>query len=178
MKSIRVAVSVILVTICSAAYAQSDAQKTFHRLKALAGTWEGRMTTHPRVPAIDGTLTTVTLRVVSMGNTLMHEMTGVGRPDDPITMFYVDGDRLELTHYCDADNRPRMVAKASSDKAEASPGDNMIEFEFVDVKGNMEYGHMHGAVFTLVDENRHIEEWTFMRGDKPYHARIDLLRKR
>jgi hypothetical protein len=170
MKTIRIALSIVLMSICSAALAQSSAQTSFERLKALAGTWQGRMTTHPSVPEIDGTLTTVTLRVTSMGNTLMHEMTGEGRPDDPITMFYVDGDRLELTHYCDANNRPRMVAKAS-------PDGKKIEFEFLDVKGNMEYGHMHGAVFTIIDENHHTEDWTFMRGDKPYHAHVELRRK-
>lgn len=170
MKTIRIALSIVLMSICSAAFAQSDAKKSFERLKALAGTWEGRMTTHPRVAEIDGTLTTVTFRVTSMGNTLMHEMTGVGRPDDPITMFYLDGDRLELTHYCDADNRPRMIAKASADGQK-------IDFELLDVKGNMEYGHMHGAVFTIVDGNHHTEDWTFMRGDKPYHAHVELRRK-
>jgi hypothetical protein len=170
MKPTRIALSVILMSICSSALAEPDAKKSFELLKALAGTWEGRMTTHPRVPDVDGTLTTVTLRVTSMGNTLMHEMTGEGRPDDPITMFYVEGDRLELTHYCDADNRPRMIAKAS-------PDGKRIEFQFLDVKGNMEYGHMHGAVFTLVDENHHTEHWTFMRGDAPYHAHVELRRK-
>ena len=169
MKTIRIALSVILMSICSAALAQ-DAKQSFERLKALAGTWEGRMTTHPAAPGIDGTAATVTLRVVSMGNTLMHEMTGAGRPDDPITMFYVDGDRLELTHFCDANNRPRMVARPSTDG-------KTIEFEFADVKGNLKPGHMHGAVFTIVDENHHIEEWTFLRGDKPVHARVELRRK-
>lgn len=170
MRIIRIALSAILLSICSTAFAQADAKTSFERLKALAGTWEGRMTTHPSAPGIDGSLTTVTLRVVSMGNTLMHEMTGAGRPDDPITMFYLDGNRLELTHYCDANNRPRMVARRSADGKK-------IEFEFADVRGDLEPGHMHGAVFTIVDENHHIEEWTFMRGDKPFHARVELRRK-
>lgn len=159
------------MSIGSAAFAQSNAQQAFEQLKALAGTWEGAITTDPRVPEMDGQLMNVTLRVTSMGNTLMHEMTGAGRPDDPITMFYLDDGRLELTHYCDADNRPRMVAKTPADG-------KRIEFEFLDVKGNMQYGHMHGAVFTLIDENRHTEDWTFMRGDKPYRAHIELRRRK
>jgi hypothetical protein len=166
----RIALAIVLMSLGSAALAQSDAKQSFDRLKALAGTWEGRMTVDPPAPGIDGTLTTVTLRVASMGNTLLHEMTGAGRPDDPITMIYLDGSRLELTHYCDANNRPRMVAKAS-------PDGKTIEFEFADVKGNMKYGHMHGAVFTIAGENQHTEEWTFMRGDKPYRAHVELRRK-
>jgi hypothetical protein len=36
---------------------------------------------------------------------------------------------------------------------------------------------MHHAVFTFVDENHHIEEWTFMMpGDNPMRVRIDLER--
>jgi hypothetical protein len=74
-----------------------------------------------------------------------------------------------LTHYCDAGNRPRMVAKSS-------PDGKTIEFEFLDVTGNMQYGHMHGAMFTLIDADHHIEDWTFMVGEKPVRAHFDLHR--
>jgi hypothetical protein len=90
--------------------------------------------------------------------------------DHPVTMFYLDGDRLLLTHYCDAGNRPRMVARAAADG-------KTVEFDFLDVSGSEQFGHMHHAVFTFIDANHHIEDWIYMMpGDKPVHAHFDLQR--
>jgi len=175
MKS-RIALSVLFVLIAAGAFAsdatatQSDAQKSFDKMKTLAGSWEGIVTTVPQQADIEGTLTQVSLRVTSMGHTLMHEARGSKRPDDPITMFVVEEDRLLLTHYCDADNRPRMVGRMS-------PDGKTVEFDFLDVTGNLQYGHMQHAVFTFLDANHHTEDWTFMMKDKPMHAHFDLTRK-
>ncbi len=169
MKSLRITLSAVLLSLATVAFAQSDAQKSFDKLKTLAGSWEGRVSTVPQQAEIDGKPMQVTLRVTSMGNALMHEMTGAGRPDDPITMLYLDADRLLLTHYCDAGNRPRMVGKMA-------PDGKTVEFDFLDVAGSIQYGHMHHAVFTAVDANHHMEDWTFMEGDKPIHAHFDLQR--
>jgi len=171
MKSfIRFVLYILLAVFSTAAFAQSDAQKSFTQLKSLAGTWEGQVKVTPPVPEMEGKLMHVTLRVTSMGNVLMHEMTGDGRPDDPITMFYMDDDRLTLLHYCDAGNRPRMVAKPSADG-------KTFDFEFVDVTGNLKYGHMHHVAFTVVDADHHSEEWSFMLGaDKLVSGRVELHR--
>jgi hypothetical protein len=176
MKSLRLILSLV-VLLPTVAFAQadaqqspSDAQKSFDKLKTLAGSWEGRVTTLPQQADIEGKLMQVSLRVTSMGNALVHEMTGAGRPDDPITMLYLEGDRLLLTHYCDAGNRPRMSGKMS-------PDGKTVEFDFLDVAGSTQYGHMHHAVFTVIDANHHTEDWTFMMpGDKPVHAHVDLQR--
>jgi hypothetical protein len=124
----------------------------------------------------NGTPLEVSLRVTSRGNALVHEMKTPGVPDDPtktdhpVTMIYLDSDRLLLTHYCDAGNRPRMAAKVS-------PDGKTVEFDFVDVAGSTQYGHMHHAVFTIIDANHHSEDWTYMApGDKPIHAHMELTR--
>ena len=179
MKSLRLFLPVVLVSFATLAFAQSDqqkpeaqkseAQKSFEKLKSLAGSWEGRLSVVPNDAQFDGKLVQLTLRVTSMGNALMHEMRVADRPDDPITMLYLDGDRLLLTHYCDAGNRPRMVGKVS-------PDGKSVEFDFLDIAGSTEYGHMHHAVFTMTDADHHTEDWTFMEGDKPVHARFDLQR--
>ena len=169
MKSLRFMLPVVLMSLSTMAFAESDAQKSFDQLKTLAGSWEGRVTTVPSHPEMDGKIMQVTLRVTSMGNALMHEMTGTGRPDDPITMLYLDNDRLMLTHYCDAGNRPRMTGKMS-------PDGKAVEFEFLDAAGNMQHGHMHHSVFAVLDANHHTEDWTFMQGDKLVRAHLDLQR--
>ena len=141
---------------------QSDAQKAFEKLKSLAGSWQGGFMGMP---------VQITIRVTSSGNAILHEGTSSGMPDNPITMLYVDGDRLLLTHYCDAGNRPRMVAKVS-------PDGKTVEFDFLDVVGSTRYGNMHDAVFTVIDVNHHTEVWTWMDPEgKPVHVRFDLQRK-
>ncbi|HYR29395.1 MAG TPA: hypothetical protein VEU30_13070 [Thermoanaerobaculia bacterium] len=170
MKSLRFASLILIGSFAVTSFAQTDAATAFDKLKALAGTWEGSMTTIPRVDGIEGRATRVTLRVTSMGHVLMHEMTGEGRPDDPITMLYLDGGDLELTHYCDAGNRPRMSGKVSA-------GGKTVSFESVHVAGPMTHGHMHGAVFRFDGADRHTEEWTYMTpGGQPMRARIELRR--
>ena len=180
MKSLRFLLC-ILILLPAVALAQSsaltDAQKSFTLLKTLAGNWQGSVTTDPPQPEMgNGALLEISLRVTSRGNALVHEMKEPGKPDDParydhpVTMLYLDGDRLLLTHYCDAGNRPRLVARTSADG-------KTVEFDFLDVSGSTQYGHMHHAVFTIIDANHHTEDWTFMMpGDKPVHAHGDLKR--
>jgi len=187
MKPLRVMLTFVLLALATAAAAQShsdtpkpavqsEAQKSFDTMKALAGNWEGRVKVDPPIPQMDGTPMHVSMRVTSRGNALVHEMQEAGTPldpakyDHPVTMFYLDGDHLTLVHYCDAGNRPRMVARSS-------PDGKQIEFDFVDLSGGNGNGHMYHAVFTLIDTNHHLEDWTYMMpGDKPMHAHFDLKR--
>jgi len=187
MKFVRFMLFVVLMSVSTVAFdqsdapkpvAQSDAQKSFDKLKTLAGSWEGQVTVVPPQPEMgNGSKSVVSLRVTSRGNALVHEMKEAGKPDDPtrydhpVTMLYLDSDRLLLTHYCDAGNRPRMVARTS-------PDGKTVEFDFLDVAGSTQYGHMQHAVFTIIDANHHTEDWTYlMPGDKPVHAHLDLQRK-
>jgi hypothetical protein len=191
MKSLRILLSLALLSISTLAVAQSDAhkpaaqpsapksdaQKSFDQLKTLAGTWHASVTTDPPMKEMgNGAMADISLRVTSRGNALVHEMGEAGKQDDPtkydhpVTMFYLDNDRLVLTHYCDAGNRPRMAARTS-------PDGKTLEFDFLDVAGNTQYGHMEHAVFTFIDANHHTEDWTFkMKGDKLMHAHMDLQR--
>ena len=182
MKLLRCMLSVALLSLSTLTFAQSDApksdaQKSFDNMKTFAGSWEGPVTVDPPQPEMsNGKPLHISMRVTSRGNSLVHELQEAGTPldpakyDHPVTMFFVEGDKLLLTHYCDAGNRPRMTGKVS-------PDGKKVEFEFLDLTGGTEYGHMHHAVFTFIDADHHTEDWTYMMpGDKPLHAHFDLKR--
>jgi hypothetical protein len=170
MKLIRWTLPLISMFLSVQAFAQSDAQKSFDKLKTLSGVWEGKVTTDMRVPeSFEKIPMHVVLRITSRGNALMHEMSSTGSPDDPITMFYLDEDRVLLTHYCDAGNRPRMAGKLS-------PDGKTLEFTLLDVAGSNLQEHMHHVIFTFIDADHHTEDWTFMMGDTAVHGHVDLHR--
>lgn len=179
MKSIRILLPLALLTFSTAALAQSDAQKSFDSLKTLAGDWEGPVTVNPPMPGMgdDGKANLhVSIKVTSRGHAIVHELQEANTPldsskyDHPVTMLYLNGDQLNLVHYCDAGNRPHMVARGATDG-------KTVEFAFADMTGGNEYGHMNHSVFTFVDSDHHVEDWIYMMpGDKPVHAHFDLHR--
>ena len=85
MKSLRFMLSVVLLSLSTVAFAQSDAQKSsmapvsseeqksFATMKSLAGEWEGPVTV-PEMPQMSGGKPIhASLRVTSRGNVLVHE---------------------------------------------------------------------------------------------------------
>jgi hypothetical protein len=136
-KSLPLTLCIGILSLCGLVSAQNtsrgqqatpstSAQISFNALKSLAGTWTGRVTTDPRNPEIDGAIQ-VTMRVASRGNVLVHEIAPGGVPEP--TAIYLESDRLTLVHYCEAGNRPRMVARKSPDQ-------KTVEFDFVDISGS------------------------------------------
>jgi len=129
-----------------AVLAGSDGQKSFQQLAGLEGNWAGK--------GSEGQPVEVSFRMTAAGSALMSEIHGKG-PENMITMFHMDGDRLLVTHYCGAGNQPRMKVIAADAKS--------VSFEFVDgtnIKPGD--GHMQRLIITQPDANHHIEEWVFL----------------
>jgi len=152
---------IAVLTMAAAAVAQTDAQKAFTTIKSLPGTWEGNTPMGP---------VKVTFKTTSGGSAVMSEILG---KEDMITMFNLDGPgRLLMTHYCAAGNEPRM-------EASVSPDGKVITFNYVDATNlaSPDAPHMHKMVLTLIDENHHTEEWTFVDHGKEHKELFDLRRK-
>ncbi|HKQ06928.1 MAG TPA: hypothetical protein VJ464_17495 [Blastocatellia bacterium] len=146
-----------------AAAVQSDAQKALQKMKTLAGSWQG---------TIMGIPISLTIRAASSGTAILHEANtpGGNPPNHEITMFYLDGDRLLATHYCDAGNRVRLEGKMS-------PDGKTLEFSFLDVVGSTRGGYVKDLAITMIDTDHHIVAFTFIMPDgKPMQLRGEFLR--
>jgi len=162
-KSLRVVTLIVLAALAAtSAFAQTDAQKAFNSIKNMPGIWEGKMS--------NGQVAQVSFKVTAGGSAVMSEILG---KEDMITMFHLDGpQRLLMTHYCGAGNQPRM-------QASLSPDGKTISFNFIDATNlaTPDAGHMQRMVLTLLDENHHTEEWTFLDHGKETKEVFDLHRQ-
>jgi hypothetical protein len=163
MKSVRAAAICMLVFSSTALLAQSDAQKVLDRFKTLVGTWEGKS---PK-----GQTSEVKYQLMAGGTAVMAESHMIG--DEMNSMFYVDGDRLMMTHFCPSGNQPRMQATISPDL-------KTVSFEFVDATNlaGPQVGHMHKAVYLFSDAEHYSEEWTWKQEGKNAQFHYEMVRKK
>jgi len=114
----------------------------FERMKSLVGTWSGK------VDIGQGPIDfTSQYRLIAAGSVL-EERCFMGTPNEMVSMYYDDGGKLAMTHYCMMGNRPAMKVGKSDDKS--------ITFDFdgacctIDTKKET---HMHGITVRFDDAN-------------------------
>jgi hypothetical protein len=111
------------------------------------------------------------IRVTAAG-TAIQETLFPGSAHEMVTMYYMDGADLVLTHYCAMGNQPRMRAEPGKDV-------NRIVFNFIggtNLKSDDEQ-HMHQAAFTIEGKDRFKAEWVACKDGKPCHqVSFDLVR--
>ena len=163
-KSLRTLLPLLFLAATLTANAQTDAQKAFAAIKTMPGTWEGKTS--------DGRTLQVTFKEVSDGSAVMSEIPGHGS-ETMVSIFNMDGaEKLLLTHYCSVGNQPRM-------QASVSPDGKTFTFNYVDATNlaTPDAGHMQSMVLTLVDDNHHTENWTFIDHGREKTEFFDLHRK-
>jgi hypothetical protein len=164
MRKIASNLLVIFVAFVSAtAVAQSDAQKTLEKFKSMVGVWEGKNSA--------GEAVRDTYRLAAGGTAVMGENKMAS--EDMLSLFYVDGDRLLMTHFCPSGNQPRMRATFSSDL-------KTVAFDLFDVTGlpDSQKGHMSRAVYFFPDAEHYSEEWTWLQNGKGTTFRFEMQRKK
>jgi hypothetical protein len=145
--------------VCLAAFAAGnkpqsgiDTKAAYARLRTLVGQWEANTS-----------MGKARLSIELIGNgTALVERESFDQMPGMETVYYPDGDRLLLTHYCMVGNQPRMQASAYN----AQTGE--LKFEFLDATNlnSPAAGHMHNATFHFVDDNHLVTAWQFYEGGK------------
>ncbi|HAB16951.1 MAG TPA: hypothetical protein PLX89_07075 [Verrucomicrobiota bacterium] len=113
----------------------------FERMKSLVGTWIGK--TDMGQGPIDLTLH---YRLLA-GGSVLEERCFVGTPNEMVTMYYDQGGKLAMTHYCLMGNRPGMLLKSADAKT--------LKFDFDASCGinPTKESHMHALTITFNDAN-------------------------
>lgn len=162
--------AVLLATgfsLMAAEKAASPAARQFEMLKQLAGDWveldqDGKPT--------DKLISSI--RVTSAGSAI-QETLFPGGDHEMITMYFLDGDDLVLTHYCALGNQPHM-------RAEPSENSNQIDFKFVSTSNlkSPDEQRMAEASFTVLGPDRFKARWVSSKqGETCCQASFDLTRK-
>lgn len=155
MKRISIFVGVVLgaaVFLAQGSRAGGNGAAAFEQLKALTGHWEAQ-------PGGDEHAT-LDLELTASGTALIERshMVDQGTPVEMITLYYLDGDQLKLTHYCMAGNQPTMVGTYN-------PSTKTVKFDFSSITNlkSPDAGYMHHAVYTFIDNDHFKTQWTFRK---------------
>ena len=142
-----------------------NVKEEFSKLKALEGNWQSKP-----IPGSDQEK--IAYKVTSGGNAL-QEVLFPGTPNEMLSVYYIEGTDLVMTHYCMLPNQPKLRA--------ISTQDDKLTFELAPTAGinSATDQHMHSLTITLAGPDRLIQEWTSFKDGKPEHTKtIDLVRVR
>jgi hypothetical protein len=151
-KILALAGAIAALTIPQATRAGGNGAAAFEQLKVLAGHWEAQPAGEVKA--------TLDVELTSGGTALIERshMVEGGKEVEMITLYYLDGDQLKLTHYCMAGNQPTM-------RASYAPDTKTLTFEFESATNlkSANDGHMHHAVYTFLDSDHFKMAWTYRK---------------
>lgn len=157
------ALAVALVFAGGAAPQAGDGAEAFEKLKSLAGHWEGESDDDAKV--------TADIEVASDGHSVLEkfQLAEDGSRMNMMTVYYLDGGTLKLTHYCHSGNQPTMSGRYDRERG-------TLTFDLLSATNlKPEDLHMHHAVFTLVDATHFREAWTLYKDGKSAGMEILFL---
>lgn len=149
------AVLALAVPALHAAPDAATSQAALDRLKALEGSWQ------ETEPGAEGARESVRYDVTAAGHVVTETMFP-GTDHEMVSVYYLDGDDLVMTHYCASGNHPRLVLDR-----EASTGDTLV-FGF-DSPVNFEPAsadYVHSGKLRVGTDGSLVESWAFHHGDQ------------
>jgi hypothetical protein len=160
---------------CSAAATagtETPAERMMTRMKGLAGEWEGTLEwSQGRTGSGPVKASYI---ATGVGSALVEDLVmGDAKEPTMTSVYHLDGAELRMTHYCAAQNQPRLKATRIDETA------GIAEFSFIDITGkNAKGGHVEHVFIQLVDADRLNIRFTFGGGRGAGVENIVLTRVR
>ena len=149
---------------------QTRAETAFERLRALSGHWQGTF-------AWSGASTGsgklfAEYYVTGNGSALVENLIMGGAPS-MTSVYHLDGADLRMTHYCAAQNQPRLMASA------VDLDHGQITFSFVDITNlrSPTAGHVDGLDVHFLGPDHVTLRYHFTGNGTDSDELIDLTRK-
>ena len=136
------------------------------KLKALAGDW---VEVEPKMGPAGSVVESY--RVTGAGSAVVSTL-GPGTPHEMVSVYHRDGNDLVMTHYCAAQNQPRLRTKSVTG--------NVVAMEF-DGGTNVDPAkdvHIHAVKIELLGPDEMRETWIGWKGGKPEEASLVFHLKR
>ena len=165
MKRILVYGFLGLVGWCGSLFAQSNANAVFDKFRALSGDWEGTVAWSGQPPNKVGAHYYLTGNRSAVVEDLTNDMTSV---------YYLDGSDLRMTHFCVAQNQPRLKADAFGHN------NGSVSFSFVDITNlrSPSAGHVQGLDVEFLASDHIKLQFHFVAAGKERDELLDLRRKK
>ena len=161
----RIVLSVLLIFATGVLQAESSpAQAVFKKIKLLQGEWDGKDG--------DGKAVHSSFKSVVSGTTVMETL-HVSGMEEMLSLYTIDAEGIQVSHFCPTNNQPRLRAVPSS----ANPKE--LDFQFTGA-GNLpdaSVGHEQRLVIQFEDADHITETWTWRHGNHDMPMVFHLARK-
>jgi hypothetical protein len=157
-----------MAMVASALAQESAGAQAFEKIRSLNGNWEGSFEWSGA--RTDKGKMDAGYYVTGGGSAVVENLLQDGQPI-MTSVYHMDNGVLRLTHYCAAQNQPRLKAK----RVEA----NAVDFAFVDATNmkSADAPHVSGLEWRMLDADHIKLTFLFDAGGKQSRELVQLRRK-
>ena len=148
---------------------ETESSKVLGQIKAFIGNWSGTFQWTGR--RHDTGSMNATYYLTGNGSAVVENLMNESAPV-MTTVYHLDGRDLRMTHFCGAQNQPRLKARR------INLDHGAIDFEFVDATNlrSPDAPHVHGLEIRMIDANHLTLTFLFQSGSVESREEINLKR--